>query len=115
MSKVKSITLYQLENRMKAMKTGEVIGLAQETWQVTDEPEDGMGWFGIKLIDLSGVDEVSMVWVVQWFGGSDSPSILSDYDNSYYFIDDLVSILKEKELLQPDGTVLIDENDWKEC
>lgn len=114
MSNVKSITLYQLENRMKAMKTGEVIGLAQETWQVTDEPEDGMGWFGIKLIDLSGVDNTSMVWVVQWFGGGDfrTPSIL--YDNGYDFIDDLVSILKEKELLQPDGTVLIDENDWKE-
>ena len=112
MSKVKSITLNQWENRMKAMKTGEVIGLAN--W-MDEDTNEGEGWFGIKLIDLSGVDEVSMVWVVQWFGGSDSPSILSDYDNSYYFEEDLVSILKDKELLQPDGTVLIDENDWKEC
>lgn len=110
-TKVMSITFEQLMRRMREMEIGDVIGLA--TW-MDENTREGEGWFAVMRIDLSRVDQDSAVWVIEWFGGSGNPSIVTDYDNCEYLEDDLRKALKDKELLQPDGTVLIDENDWKE-
>ena len=103
--RVPRITVEQLKKRMNAMKIGEVIGLACGVgWD--GDPYD---WFAVKRIDLSDVDADSY-WVIQYFGGSDTASIVTDY-NAGFFDEDLRKILKDKELLQEDGTVLIDTND----
>lgn len=104
---VRKLTIEELITRMERMENGDVIGLATTVW------EDGSAeeWFGIMKIDLSRLDEESNVWVLQYFGGSPSPHIFNDYNNGQYLAADLKAALEDCDLLQEDGTVLLDIND----
>lgn len=109
MSETKHITVERLMNLMRKLEVGEVIGLA------ADEMDDGTAesWFGLMRIDLSRLDEESKVWVLQYFGGNDSPAILTDYDDEKFLREDLCLALTHRHLLQQDGKVLIDTNDYE--
>lgn len=109
MSEAKHITVERLMSMMRKLEVGEVIGLA------ADELDDGTAerWFGLMRIDLSRLDEESKVWVLQYFGGSDNPAILTDYDDEKFLREDLCLALTHRHLLQQDDKVLVDTNDYE--
>lgn len=104
--RVTPITIAELIGRMERMKIGDVIGLACGV----DEDGDPYDWHGILKIDMSKLDETANVWVMQYFGGSDTPRIFSDYNVGMFLAADLLKGLEECDLLN-DGMVLIDVND----
>lgn len=110
MSEAKHITVERLMSMMRKLEVGEVIGLA------ADELDDGTAesWFGLMRIDLSRLDEESKVWVLQYFGGNDNPAILTDYDDEKFLREDLCKALADRSLLQQDGKVLMDINDYND-
>ena len=112
MGYVTKISLETLMHMMQDMKVNDVIGLAASVWEEDGETE-GEEWFAIQKIDLSKTDSIWQYWVIQYFGGYDSPRIISDYNEGEYLEDDLRKALKETELLKEDG-VWIDRNDCKE-
>lgn len=109
MSEAKHITVERLMSMMRKLEVGEVIGLA------ADEMDDGTAesWFGLMRIDLSRLDDESKVWVLQYFGGSDNPAILTDYDDEKFLREDLCLALTHRHLLQQDDKVLVDTNDYE--
>ena len=104
--KVERITVDQLIERMKKMECGDVIGLACGL----DNDYEPYDWFGILKIDMSKLDESSNTWVMQYFGGSNTPRIFSDYDDGMFLAADLRKGLEECDLLH-NGMVLIDVDD----
>lgn len=106
--KVVKITIEELMKRMDKMEIGEVIGLANYEDESCDE---GGGWFGIKKIDLQPVQDWQ-VWVIDWFGGSGNVTAMTDYDDGAYLESDLRQALKDRELIQEDGMVLIQADEY---